>query len=219
MLQRWFIRPQESHWRFSKTVPSDCSLTVAASSCFSSQKMCHILIVLSLKSVELPDRPEHPPGQGPRIPLHTCFNAVWFYCHFLRWKVINPHPSLPFTFAPGLCVILSASLVSGAWAPPGWQALIYPRRDGVLLCSPRSFTSHHKPPSFSFLSVIFSQRLCRALLWWGTCRLFKAGLHILSATREGHYPLQYWVFLQGKKTHWHTTYSMFDTWLIFQLLV
>lgn len=27
---------------------------------------------------------------GPQIPFHTPVNAVWFYCHFLWWKVINP---------------------------------------------------------------------------------------------------------------------------------
>lgn len=32
-------------------------------------------------------------GASPRIPFHTSVNAVWFYCHFLWWKLINPFPS------------------------------------------------------------------------------------------------------------------------------
>lgn len=128
---------------------------------------------------------------------------------------------------------------SGAWAPWGWQVLVYPRRDGVFLGSPRSFTSHqtfYKPHrrllglytrprglwthSLPF-SFIFSQRLCQASLRWGTCRFrffFKTGLEVLSAPRGGGViiSLQYWeLFLEKRKNTPHT-YSMFGSRLMFQ---
>lgn len=37
--------------------------------------------------------------EGPHTPFHTLVNVVWFYCHFLWWKVIKPFASpSPFNY-------------------------------------------------------------------------------------------------------------------------
>lgn len=64
---------------------------------FFLSEMGHILIVLSLRSVKFPEV-HRDAGASARVgathPSPHFFNAVWFYCHFLWWKVINP--ILPF---------------------------------------------------------------------------------------------------------------------------
>lgn len=69
---------------------------------FSSQKCvrswlsCHSKVCSFWKcTVMLLHR--HGWSAGPHIPFHTPVNVVWFCCHFLWWKVINPlrSPSPP----------------------------------------------------------------------------------------------------------------------------
>lgn len=141
---------------------------------------------------------------GPRIPFHTSVNVVWFYCHFLWWKVINPFPSP----SPPNCVSASQHPWPVEREHRGAdKVLVYPRRDGVFLGSPRSFTTHQafsktslpplgivymtqRPlntvfplPFFFFLFYLFTEALPCSPLMRNWFRFFKTGLEVLSATR------------------------------------
>lgn len=86
-------------------VSSDCLLTIVIScSCFSARNVSDLDSPVTQKCAVSGDAPwsccTARGGQtGPQIPFYTPVNAVWFYCHFLWWKVTN-HPSPSLTFTP-----------------------------------------------------------------------------------------------------------------------
>lgn len=137
--------------------------------------------------------------------LHLCPLSM---CHlhsiFGQWSMSTDRPS----FSPGE--------MRCSWAVPGPSPLV--RRLYDHYCCLLVLFPQHRGHFLFPLSVIFSQRLCHALLWWGTCRFFKTGLEVLSATRGSHNPLQYWVFLIKRNNNIPHTYlhDMFGSLLIFQ---
>lgn len=85
---------------------------------------------------------------------------------------------LPFTLTPKLFVILPASLAAGAWAPWGWQALVY-------LWQPRVF--HLSSGLFKNLTAIPWD--CKGLWAWSSLYLsfmlaFHRGFVALSSDEE-----------------------------------
>lgn len=103
----------------------------------SLTEMCQVLIVLSLRQLQVPG------AGGKRPPSNTPVNAVWFYCHFLWWKVINS-PSPPLPSLPPICHPFS---ILGHWSMR--QTLVYPleRHGGPFPVLHLSSEPFHKPLS------------------------------------------------------------------------
>lgn len=206
----------------------DGILWLFASSCFSSQKCvtswlsCHSKVWSFQRCAVMRVRCR----AGPRIPFHTSVNAVWFYCHFLWWKLINPFPSpLPPNYVSssqhGHWSVSAAGLTGPhlsqeRWGVPGQPQVLH-LSSGLFinLTAVSRCCILNRGLFFSFW-YIFTEALP---ICWGACIFFKTRLEVVSATRGGgHYPLQFESFWKKNNTHWHTTHSTFDSRLIFQPL-
>lgn len=222
-------------------VSSDCFLTIAISfSCYSSQKCVRSWLSCHSKSVTFPEmyrdaaRAAVGDWAGPRISFH-CKRCLIL----LSLSLMKSHKPLPSSslhlLALTICHLLlqhpwlvereqlradRPSFIPGemgcSWAAPGASPLIRPLlKPHYCLLGLYPWPRGLRTPSSLHLSFIFSQRLCHALLWWGTCRFwFFLRQSLRFFQQQGR--VIFLCNIENKNSDMLRTYSMFGSRLIFQ---
>lgn len=187
-----------------------------------SSKMCPILIVLSLKSVKFLEMFQHDAGA-----LHLCKCLILLSLSLMKSHKPLRSPSPPnylsssrhlWAAERGAMGLTGPRLSQERWGVSGQPQVLHLPSDLFINLTATSWdyindpeASEHCLPStllFSF-SFIFSQRLCHALLWWGSRSRFflRQGLKFF-LQQQGVVILYNYenLFVKTKKTPTHTSH-------------